>query len=214
MFWNDLQLRSIDYFKHLFWILIESWNWAGVCEKVASALESGGGFSQVLQSPQPEVASHDFFVTWQKKLTKIKNFQINHETCTLVFHQTFHVRPKNCVCCNPLTSFYLEKKSIPLSFFCLSNSQSTWRMHKAHIFENKNNPPPPQKKKKLIYDTLMLLVANLANTKCCKILEKWLKPWYMGTHLRVLGNSYPMNTNLTGFRWFLENFASLCLGGK
>ena len=24
----------------------------------------------------------------------------------------------------------------------------------------------------------------------------------MGTHLRVLSASYPMNTNMTGFRWF------------
>ena len=24
----------------------------------------------------------------------------------------------------------------------------------------------------------------------------------MGTHLRVLTESYPMNTNMTGFRWF------------
>ena len=34
--------------------------------------------------------------------------------------------------------------------------------------------------------TLMLLVANLANTKWCKTLERWLKPWHMGTHLRAL----------------------------
>ena len=32
--------------------------------------------------------------------------------------------------------------------------------------------------------------------------EKWLKPWQMGTHLRVLNESYPMNTNMTGLRWF------------
>ena len=31
---------------------------------------------------------------------------------------------------------------------------------------------------------------------------KWLKPWHVGTHLRVLSESYPMNTNVTGFRWF------------
>ena len=29
---------------------------------------------------------------------------------------------------------------------------------------------------------------------------KWLKPWLMGTHLKVLSESYPMNTNMTGFR--------------
>ena len=27
---------------------------------------------------------------------------------------------------------------------------------------------------------------------------KLLKPWHMGTHLRVLSESYPMNTNMTG----------------
>ena len=31
----------------------------------------------------------------------------------------------------------------------------------------------------------------------------------MGTHLRVLRESYPMNTNMTGFRWFSEIFAPL-----
>ena len=37
--------------------------------------------------------------------------------------------------------------------------------------------------------------------------EKWLKPWHMGTHLRVLSESYPINTNMTGFRWFSYFFA-------
>ena len=32
--------------------------------------------------------------------------------------------------------------------------------------------------------------------------KKLLKPWQMGTHMRVLSESYPMNTNMTGFRWF------------
>ena len=31
----------------------------------------------------------------------------------------------------------------------------------------------------------------------------------MGTHLRVLSEGYPMNTNMTGFRFFSKNFASL-----
>ena len=47
--------------------------------------------------------------------------------------------------------------------------------------------------------TLMLLVANLVITKMIQKPEKLLKPWYMGTHLRVLGKSYPINTNITGF---------------
>ena len=48
--------------------------------------------------------------------------------------------------------------------------------------------------------TLMLLVANFAITKWCKKPEKWPIPWHVGTHLRVLSESFQMNTNMTGFR--------------
>ena len=41
---------------------------------------------------------------------------------------------------------------------------------------------------------------NLTNTKRCKKNEKGLKPWHMGTHLRAFSESFPMNTNMTGFR--------------
>ena len=34
--------------------------------------------------------------------------------------------------------------------------------------------------------------------------EKSLKPWHMGTHLTVLSESYLMNTNMTGLRWFSD----------
>ena len=44
--------------------------------------------------------------------------------------------------------------------------------------------------------------------------EKWSKPWQMGTQMRVLGESYPMNTNMTGLAWFLKILASLYLGLK
>ena len=57
--------------------------------------------------------------------------------------------------------------------------------------------------------TLMLPVTNLANAKRCEKPGKLLKPWQMGTHLRVLGESFPMNTNMTGLRWFSEIFAFL-----
>ena len=43
--------------------------------------------------------------------------------------------------------------------------------------------------------TLMLLVTNLANTKLCNNPEKLLKPWHMGTHLRVLSQSYPLSAS-------------------
>ena len=44
--------------------------------------------------------------------------------------------------------------------------------------------------------------------------EKSLKPWHMVTHLRVFGESFPVNTNMTGFRWFSKIFVSLCFGPK
>ena len=60
----------------------------------------------------------------------------------------------------------------------------------------------------------MLLVTNLANTKWCRKPKKWQKPWHMGTYLRVLWKSYPMNTNMAGFRWFSNLFYSLCFRQK
>ena len=41
-------------------------------------------------------------------------------------------------------------------------------------------------------------------------MQKTLKPWCMGTHLRVLDKSYLLNTSMTGIRWFSKIFASLC----
>ena len=64
----------------------------------------------------------------------------------------------------------------------------------------------------LLHIFLMLLVANLTIRKWCKNMKEWLKPWHMGTHLRVLSKSFLMNTNLTGLRWFSEIFASSCFG--
>ena len=56
----------------------------------------------------------------------------------------------------------------------------------------------------------MLLVANLANTKFCKNPRTSLETWRMGIHLRVLSESYSMNTNMAGFRFFSKILASLC----
>ena len=36
----------------------------------------------------------------------------------------------------------------------------------------------------------------------------------MGTHLRVLSKSYPMNTNMTGSRWFFKDPCVLVLSIK
>ena len=63
--------------------------------------------------------------------------------------------------------------------------------------------------------TLLLLMNDFANTKIendAKNLKKYLKPWHMGTHLRALRESYPMNTNMTGFRCFSKIFAFLRFG--
>ena len=62
--------------------------------------------------------------------------------------------------------------------------------------------------------TLMLLTADLPNTKWCKNPLKWLKPWHMSTYLRKLSESYLMNTNTTWFRWFSRIFAFLCFWWK
>ena len=35
-----------------------------------------------------------------------------------------------------------------------------------------------------------------------------MKPCHVGTHMRVVRESYPMNTNVTGFRWFSKIFGS------
>ena len=40
---------------------------------------------------------------------------------------------------------------------------------------------------------------------------KLLKPWQMGTHLRVLGESFQMNTKTTGFRCFFQESCILLL---
>ena len=57
---------------------------------------------------------------------------------------------------------------------------------------------------------LMLLVANLANKKICKKPLKKIEILAHSTHLRVLSESYPINTNMAGFRWFSIIFMSYC----
>ena len=62
--------------------------------------------------------------------------------------------------------------------------------------------------------TPLLLVANLANTKWCKKPVKMTETLAHGIHLRVLCESFQMNTNMTGFRWFSKNSAYLCFRRK
>ena len=60
----------------------------------------------------------------------------------------------------------------------------------------------------------MLVVANFANTKLCKKPQKCLKPWHMGTHLRVLGKSHLMNTKVTRLGWLSKILHPLVLWTK
>ena len=57
----------------------------------------------------------------------------------------------------------------------------------------------------------MLLMANLANTKRCKETEKSLKSWHVGTHVRVLSESFPMNTSMAGLVGFQRTFRPCAL---
>ena len=60
----------------------------------------------------------------------------------------------------------------------------------------------------------MLLMANLADTKLCKKPELLLKSGQMSTHLKILNESYPINTNMTGIQCFSKEIAFLCFGQK
>ena len=56
--------------------------------------------------------------------------------------------------------------------------------------------------------TLKLLVAIFTIKYDAKKVEKLLKPWHVGTLLRVVCEKYPLNINMTGFRWFVNIFIS------
>ena len=49
----------------------------------------------------------------------------------------------------------------------------------------------------------MIVIAFWPFTKWCKKNEKSLKTWHMGTHLRELSESYPMDTNVIGSRYIV-----------
>ena len=102
---------------------------------------------------------------------------------------------------------------IPLSLSYPSSPVFTWKLLLSTIrWVHVPGAASSQRVKPLT--SLMLPLANLANTKWCKRPKKWYKPWHMGTHLKVLSERYPMSTNMTGFRWFSKCFASLCFGRK
>ena len=56
---------------------------------------------------------------------------------------------------------------------------------------------------------LIWLIQNHA-----RILRNSLKPWHMGTHLRAISKSYPMNTNMKGLRYLSRIVAFLCFSRK
>ena len=58
--------------------------------------------------------------------------------------------------------------------------------------------------------TRMLLEDNFFNTKMMQKTWKMSETLANGTHLRLLTESFPMNTNMTEFRWFPKFYASLC----
>ena len=91
---------------------------------------------------------------------------------------------------------------------CCANNR--YRNALSKIFQNSGSPqleissvqPPPH-----ILNGTARSIENYV-----KRAEKRPKPWHMGTHLRVLIESYPMNTNMAGFKCFSKFFASLCFG--
>ena len=44
------------------------------------------------------------------------------------------------------------------------------------------------------------------------MIQKHLKPEHIGTNLRVLSKSFPMNTNMIGVKGFSKIILSLCFG--
>ena len=66
----------------------------------------------------------------------------------------------------------------------------------------------------------MYICMYIKTTKCIENVYMYIKMTktlahgVMDTHLRVLSESYLMNTNMTGFGWLSKIFASLCFGQK
>ena len=87
----------------------------------------------------------------------------------------------------------------------------------------KFTPPPPPRSRWSRQILAWCYITCVDLTLCCWVLfsqyrtmkkkaGKILKPWLVGSLLRVMNESYLMNTNMTGFRWFSKFFASLCFG--
>ena len=73
------------------------------------------------------------------------------------------------------------KRSLSMLFICKSVLVVRGSIRKLPSLQEKNEN---------------MLVAHLAKA------GKWLKPWQIGTHLRVLRESFPVNTNMTGLDGF------------
>ena len=67
---------------------------------------------------------------------------------------------------------------------------------------------------KLGFQPLLLVANNWTIQNDAKNLKKITETLAYGTHLRVLSESHPMNTNMTRFRHFSKSFAFLCCRQK
>ena len=83
-----------------------------------------------------------------------------------------------------------------------------------------------------LFSSFSLLNLHFSNAQECKLcnpyaaadlfgqykmmqkIEKSPKPTHRGTHITVLSESFPMNTNMTDFRCFSKIFASVMLWTK
>ena len=111
-----------------------------------------------------------------------------------LFCVTFILKCTFCGCIFVSDDLYTSTWNSVLSFSVGKILEIEWRVERISLL------------------TLILLVANQYKINTIqKTPEKSLKPWHMGTHLRVLKESYLMNTNMTGFRWFSKIFAFCAL---
>ena len=94
------------------------------------------------------------------------------------------------------TNMRVLGKSYPMN-----TNMTGFRWHTLHLIDTNtsryfNNRGYFEKSQPLQCWWLIWPIRNDANIK------ERLKPWHIGTCVRVLNKSYPMNTDMTGFRWF------------
>ena len=87
-------------------------------------------------------------------------------------------------------------------------------MHKTHIFDQKNNEffflatylpylfLDPYRKQTISFFRPYAAGGYFGQYKIMQKKLDWNPGMHMGPHLRVPRENFPMNTNMTGFRWF------------